>query len=413
MTANGITLERQYTDRCVKRFEHGDVTSIFPSINFEVKSRLDIDAIASNSNIYLSGITLPISKAPNCIRAIERLPTDRKEAFYSNTPIIADFESEFWYITAKETMSRKKAFTSIKEMPNAAQNLFRINKGKYNHVSFTNKKKDYLERLNNTFGREETLTGIVGASMQHATSEMSASIPLPPAPLIVGDDASKFFCLEVNRKHIELSKFFGLLKVAYYPLNTTAIGDNRIFRSILDQIYGLEPDIVIIGTLKSHEFLFPNHKFDLRKPKFKEFVKEIAVYAKSHTALVGWYDKGDFSSSYGMLLIKEGFDFFITPLNNRLLTGGGSGENKGPQYAHILNEYVYLSWDRYKKEALNHINTKNLAELNSIPAAEQWKYKRLVEIKTRLEQFKEIHENLEKVGSLEGYEVRLNLNKVE
>ena len=404
-----ITLEQQYRERCVKRLSRGNVSAVFPSANFVIKNKSDTNIIAIGSNQYTSGITIPISKATKVIRAISSLPSERHDAFYRNVPIISDFETEGWYYQNEQTPKIKSAFTAIKEMPLEVSRLFTY---RYNQkVSWNALKEQYISKLNNILSDDKILTGLVTSCLQYASNELMATVSLPPAPLIVGNDASKTFCMRINEINAKYSKFFNIFKTLYYPLNPTAIDNSGVKRSIVDQVYRLQPDVIILGTLKSQEFLFPSNKFNLRKPSFKSLVTELEIYAKANNALVGWYDKGDFSSSYGLQLIKDGFDFFISPLNGRTTNGGGKG---GPSYAYILDEYSYLSWDRFLKEKSNHyLNALTEEKLRALTYREQWDYRKIKELRTRQEQIKEIHEQLTESGSLDGYEIRLGANKID
>ena len=410
---SSLILEKQYRERCRKRLSRGNVSAIFPSINFSIKNKSDVNIIALNANQYVSGVTLPISRATKINRAISGLPNERKEAFYRNVPIVADFETEAWYYQNKHTLEVKKGFSTIKEIPSEVQKLFTYSKeqNKRRPLSWMTLKINYINKLNLAFSTDEVITGLVTACLQHSANELLATISLPPAPLIVGDDASKRYCIKVNEISAKYNKFFDIFNTLYYPLKPSAIDSSGVRRSIIEQVYRLQPNIVIIGTLKSQEFLFPSNKFDLRKPNFKLLINELATYAKSNNALVGWYDKGDFSSSYGMQLIKDGFDFIITPLNGRTTDSGGKG---GPVYAYILDEYSYLSWDRFLREKSDHyLNTLSGEKLKTLTPREQWDYRKIKELCTRKEQLKEIHEQLEDSGSLDGYEIRLGANKID
>jgi hypothetical protein len=420
-----IQLLQIFSNNILKKFEFGNVIAKFPSVGFGFGSYHDIKALIeaekkSPLNNF-SIVCLPLSKSDRVINYLLNNKTKEEiEMFYHNHPIMMDWETEYWYKCDSKTPKVKEAFKKLKGKPEGWETLFPESKTMENRRNGLTAKKDYLDRLKAFFSDDKKITPFVTSILRYAYDDMNARIIAPPTPLIIDRAISLEVSLKINETFNKIRSIKGIFKTVSYNIHEKVFDLPSIFNKITQQIYNLTPEIVIISGVDCDRYLFPKNIYNGRKANFDKFIDDLSAYSKSHGAIVIWQDKGDFSSSYGLKLIKEGLDCFIYPLKGRSSSSGFKGGD-GPAYANILDETSYYKWTKYvemcqirgevpcEKECCKGLTVEDIENMLPNP---QWIHKKVHEIITRNHQFNHILTKLQNEGNLNDYEVVLTKNLI-
>ncbi len=414
-----ISIVKAFEKNATKVYRFGELTTTFPAAQFYVSSSRQLNRLLDCDSEFgvnhINGIIVPITTAAKLYSALFNGKNKERGAIFARTKTIAyDFETEYWYFKGEAAKKRKKAFGMIDQLPKGWEKLY-TEKGddrgwRWDLIQYNSKISEF-------FSNDGNVIKLVMAAMRFANTNLNASIIMPPTPMIIDGGASLHYCLNVNDVFNKYRSMHGIPKTVYYPIHKKAMDVRYIYNQILKQIQEIEPEIVIIGTIHGHEYIFPRNVFDGRKKHFEEFTDELGLYARTTNSIVMWYDKGDFCSSYGLKLVKKGFDGFISPLKGNYNEGGGGGG--GPQYAYMLHDYAYYKWAKYlelseevpcEKECCKDLRR---GDLEAMPPHQQWVHKQRHEIVTRNAQMKQLVEKLHSEGRLDDFEVRLKRNKIE
>lgn len=423
MISKSISINKVFSENTTKELRFAEVRATFPSIGFGIRSYVDLNPFLDTEKEHaiqnISLLCLPIFSARKMIYQIGyKLSDERQEIFFKNHPIMVDWETEHWYKSTSLTERRLKAFEHIKDKPDGWKKLFTIpNKDdpNANRRNFHISKAKYDKKLKDFFGKGGKSIRLVTACMKYAYEELKSSFVIPPAPFIIDSGISSEKALEVNEIFNSYAKTFDLFTAAYYNLHPNVLEYRSVHKKILDQINRLEPKIVIIAGQDCNEYLFPKNHYNTKKPNFDKFMQDLAIYARTTESVVLWLDKGDYSSSYGFKLIKQGLDGFIYPLK------GNSMESSSGvlQYGSILDEYVYYTWNKWlgkiKTESPCHLDCcKDLKkqEFKDMTPHQQWAHKRKHELILRNTQMNQLLEKLNKEGNLGDFVFRLKRNYI-
>lgn len=417
-----VTITQLFPSHGIKSFEFEEVRATFPSIGCSLKSINDLKAfIEAEKNGGTNGcsiIFLPLYSAQNLLNYLNsHYSSEFVESFFKRHPLMIDFETEFWYYKNQHVEKRKEAFSKIEGKPKDWETLFSIPiKGIKDIPSL--KKNTYESKIKNFFDDEKRKIQLIVSSMKHAHKELKASIICPPSPLIINTGYSLQASLDMNKWFNQYRVSFDLMSACYYNLHHEAFKQESTYTKIINQIFEINPKFVIISTPDSENYLY-EHVCSMKKPIFKKFIKDLSLYARTNGAIVVWLDKGDFTSNWGLRLLKEGIDCFAYPLKGTGKEFSGKGSLKpGEMFGQMLNEYAYQKWDRYLAEAKNkgvpcHLpccSKENYNSLKSLTDRQQWEFKRKHELFTRSEQVRQILEKLHQEGNLDDFETRLKRN---
>lgn len=401
-----INLEKTYQDRCKKTLQYGNVEAVFPSFGLHVDGQYDTEAIVETNSIYLTSAAVPVSSAATTRRVLSKLPEEKQDEVYNSTPLLIDFETENWYWQSKAVKEVKKPFLQIDDLPGDAKELFTTPKDNPTRSY----EAHYRHKLDTVLGSRENRIKLTLATMRFGVEEMTSPLPLPLAPMIIGNDASLEYCFQMNEFYNKYKGHFGLFQVAYYPLHPSALKSSVVRKRIRKHVYKLDPDVVYIGTIDSHKYLNKSSDdFNPQGAHFEKLMEDLALYARTNNTIVGWYDKGNYAAPKGIQMIKEGIDSIIFPLKGHYINGGSGG----PSYANVLTEGGYKDWEEFLQDEDQHyLNGESPEKLRKLSYPEQWKYKRKRDINFRNEQFNHIHEKLEEDGSLKDFDARIKRNGV-
>ena len=417
MIKKSISLTKVFEQNSTKELSFGEVRATFPSIGFSLKSHVDLNPFLeterNNTISNISIVSIPISSSKTLKNQLNTKLT-KDDVFYKTHPLMVDFETEYWYKSDHATLKRKKAYETISGKPVGWDGLFTIPPpSEANRRNYSISSTEYNNKLRDFFGNESRSVRLVTSCMNHAYKELNASLVLPPAPLIIDAGVSTEKSLYVNQLFNQYRGTLDLFKAAYYNLHPNVLKFRSVHQKILNQIYELNPEVVIISAIDSEKYLFPKNHYNDKKPNFDTFMNELATYAKTTNAVVLWYDKGRYSSSYGFKLIQKGIDGFIYPVR------GHSQESPGGtlMYGSVLDEFTYNTWKYYLSKMKKWIPCerdccKRLSpeELRSMTEHQQWHHKRIHEVIVRNSQMNHLLEKLHAEGTLRDFSVRLKQN---
>jgi len=417
-----VNITKLFQKHALKSFEFEDVLCTFPSYGVMLKSSFDLKPfMEAGGTIGCSIVTLPQYSAKTTLNYLyNNYPKERVDYFYKKHPIMVDFETEFWYLANKYVQKRKDGFSKIDGKPKEWSSLYTVPK---KGVSLQGKnslqQKKYIEKLKLIFGNPKTIVSLIVSSMKYAYTELKSTIVQPPTPLILNTGLSLEYALKVNEWFNQYRGGLGLLSCCSYNIHHFALNQNSTYEHIINQIYELNPKIVVLSTPLSENYL-EEYIHTSKKPIFNKFVKELALYSITQGAIVLWYNKGHYTSNHGMRILKEGVDGFIYPLKGTCKEGGSGNLPFGQMFSKILNDYRYDDWKRYLMIVKNkgipcHLSCcekENYISLKNLTDRQQWDFKRKHELFTRSEQIKQLLEKLNKDGNLDDFEFRLKRNNI-
>lgn len=418
-----VTITKLFQKNAFKAFEFEDVLATFPSHGVMLKSHVDLnpfmEAEKQGGTRGCSMIALPISSAKKTLNYLQsHYPPEVVEAFFRRHPIMVDFETEYWYLANAFVKRRKDGFSKVEGKPKGWEALYTIPKpGVSYRGNHHLKKKEYVEKLKSLFGDDKKTVSLLLSTMKHAYQDLKSTIVVPPSPLVINTGLSLEYALKMNRWFNQYRTGLGLLSCCSYNLHHSAFNQESTYEYIVNQIYELNPKVVVISTPLSENYL-EEYIQTPKLPIFRKFVRELATYSITNAAAVIWYNKGHYTANHGMRLLKEGVDAFVYPLKGTCREGGGGALPPGHKYSPILDEYRYMKWDRFLTRAKNigvgcHLRCcekEAYDSLRNLTDRQQWDFKRRHELFTRSEQIRQLLEKLNKDGNLDDFDFRLRRN---
>lgn len=419
-----VTITKLFQNHGLKSFEFEEVRATFPSFGSGLKSLNDlkafIEAERTGGTHGCSIISLPLYAAQKLLNYLNiHYPADFVESFFKRHPLMIDFETEFWYLKNQNVEKRKIAFSKIDGKPNGWENLYSLPvPGMKSNASM--QKLAYDSKLKNFFSDEKKSVQMIMSTMKHAHKELKSSIICPPSPLIINTGYSLQIALDMNKWFNQYRVGLDLMSTCYYNLHHEAFKQESTYNKIINQIFEINPKFVVISTPDSENYLY-EHVCSMKKPIFKKFIEDLSLYARTTGAIVVWLDKGEYTSNWGLRLLKEGIDCFVYPLKGTGKDFGGKGNlQPGEMFGQILDEYDYKKWDRYLAGIKNkgvscHLHCCDKESYNSLKSLtdrQQWDFKRRHELFTRSEQIRQILEKLHQDGHLQDFEARLRKNGI-
>lgn len=420
-----VNITKLFQKNAFKKFEFEEVLATFPSIGLSFKSYLDLNSfIETESKGGTKGcsiISLPLFSAKRTLDYFKRKYSEETfNSFFKNHPIMIDWETEYWFRCNKSCSKRKEAFSKIIGKPQGWEKLYTIPKEHSNKKHYSLMKKEYIKKLRDFFGDNRKSISLLLSCMRYANQELKSSIVLPPTPLIINTGLSLEYSLNLNRWFNQYRSSLGLISACSYNLHHEAFKQHSTHEKIINQIYELNPKIVVVSTPDSENYL-EEYVQSRKKPIFEKFLKELSTYGISSGALIIWHDKGHFTSNHGFRFLKLGFDSFIYPLKGTCKEGGRGNLPVGQRFSPVLDEYSYMKWDKYLTRTKNlglrcHLKccvNENYNSLKSLVDRQQWEYKKRHELFTRSEQIKQILEKLDEDGHLDDFHFRLKRNNIQ